>query len=114
MNQLDIVQGEDRTLTIQLKNETTGELYDLTGYTEVVVAFKKTDGTVLNKTYSASGGVTVPAATSGKVQVVLTDANTALLKKGIQPIYITVDKGSDKRIVVKGLEKALNVMEKPF
>lgn len=112
-NQIDIVQGEDRTITLQLKNETEDEFYDLTGYTEIAVAFKKTDGAI-TKTYSASGGVTVVSATAGKLQVVLSDSDTALLKKGVQPIYITIDKGTDRRIVVKGLDRALNVIEKPF
>lgn len=112
-NTIKIVKGEDKTLTIQLVKEEDKLFYDLTGYTTISVSFKKADSTALTKTTANS--VSVVSALAGKITVVLTDAETATLKEGeLLPIYVTIDVGSTKTIVVSGLEKVLNVVSKPF
>lgn len=112
MSQVTIVRGEDRTFSIILRDEKTDAPYDLTSYTAISVSFKKTDGTALTK--SNGSGVSISSTEGGKLSVTLSDTETASLKEGAQPIYVTVDKGSDKRIITKGLEKAVNVVSKPF
>lgn len=114
MSTLKIVQGEDRTLNLHLTEEDSGADYNLTSVTEITVKFKKTDLSVLTKTYSASGGVTVVSAVAGKIEVVLSDSETALLKSGEQSIYCTVEFGTLKRIITKGLENSIEVLETPF
>ena len=112
-NSLKIVKGEDKTITIQLVNESDKTYHDLTSATGISVSFKKNDSTALVKSLIA--GVTVVNALAGKISVALTDTETSTLKEGaLLPIYVTVDVGSVKTIVVSGLEKALTVVAKPF
>lgn len=114
MQQVDIVQGEDKEIVVQLHDEAAGQYLDLTSVSDITVALKKADGTKLEKKLSVTGEVVVLAATSGKFKAVLNNTDTAALKKGIQPIFITIDVSTTKTILVKGLEEAVNVLEQPF
>lgn len=110
---LKIVKGEDRVLNIHISDEDTGGDYDLTSATEITVKFKKTDLSALSKTMGA-GAVSIVSAVAGKIQVTLTDTDTALLLVGDQDIYVEVDIGSAKRIVTEGLENSIEVIATPF
>lgn len=113
MKKVDVVQGEDKEIVIQIYDETNEQYFDLTSISEITVAFKKTDGTKLEKKLTTSG-VTVLAATAGKFKVILANADTTSLKAGNQPIFVTLDVSTTKSILVKGFEQALNVLEQPF
>lgn len=114
MSTLKIVQGEDRVLNLHLTEEDSGADYNLTGATEITVKFKNADLSVLTRTYTASGGVTIVSAVAGKIEIALTDAQTALLYVGEGSIYCTVEFGSTKRIITEGLENSIEVVETPF
>lgn len=114
MSTLKIVQGEDRVLNLHLTEEDSGADYNLTGATEITVKFKNADLSVLTRTYTASGGVTIVSAVAGKIEIALTDTQTALLYVGEGSIYCTVEFGSTKRIITEGLENSIEVVETPF
>jgi len=108
---LNIIQGEDRTLTVLLKDG-DGNAYDLTGNTEITALFCAAAGGTLPSAPTKTGGeiTIVGSADCGKIQIVLTDADTALLATGNQDFEIELDAGTDKRIVQ--LLKAINVLER--
>ena len=110
---LKIVKGEDRTINIHITEEDTTGDYNLTGATEITVKFKNQDGSVLSKTQTG-GAVSVVSAVAGKIQVTLTDTETALLYAGEQSPYVVVDVGSAKRIVTSGLENSVECEATPF
>ena len=97
-----IVQGEDRVLKLRLRSPTCEdetEPFDLTGNTEIEVRFKKQDGTTLSK-LKTTGGVVVTNLILGKFDVVLSDAETALLKIGSrQSFTVVVDIGTTRRVI---------------
>lgn len=78
---IEVIQGEDRTIGLTImKDSDEFEPYDLTGVTEISVLFIKRDASTLERTLSGAGGVTVVAATAGRIAVALTAAQTADLK----------------------------------
>ena len=102
-----VIQGEDRTLTVLLK-EGTGS-YDLTGATEITACFNGTSGAI-SKTLTGTEIAVVGSNDCGKITVALTDVETALLEEGVQGFTVEVDKGTAKRIV--NLANSLNVEAK--
>ena len=92
-----IIQGEDRTLTVLLK-QTGGLAYDLTGATEITACFVGTSGTI-SKTLTATQISIVGSADCGKITITLTDADTALLEEGTQGFTVDVEVGTDKRTI---------------
>lgn len=114
MSTFKIVKGEDRIINLHLTEEDSGADYNLTSATEITVKFKKADLSVLTKTYTASGGVSIVSAVAGKIEVSLTDSETALLYVGEGSIYVTVEFGTTKRIITQGLENSIEVVETPF
>lgn len=105
---VEIVKGEDRTLNITLMDEDAETFYDLAGYTALAVKLLKSDGTYLSLT------PTVVSEPGGKLQVVISDTNTAMLAEGVQSMSVVVDKSTNKRIITKGFEKALKILPQPF
>lgn len=85
---LTVIQGEERTLPLRI-TKTNGASFTLAGVTEITVKFKKTDGTTLSKTLTGLF-VTVVDAPAGRFTVLLSEAETALLKKGERQDF-TVD-----------------------
>lgn len=61
----NIVRGEDRVLTLAIKQEHDGEPYDLTGWTKITVDFKKQNGQLLQKTSDLVGGQAASAEHEG-------------------------------------------------
>jgi hypothetical protein len=84
---LKIVQGEDRNLSVSLKDE-NGAAFNLTGYT-ATAEFCNADGSQLQV-----AGTVDPAPTNGKVSFSLTNAQTALLDTGTQGFTVTLTDGS--------------------
>jgi len=105
---IQIVKGEDKTVKVNLK-KSDGSPYSLSGVTAQSMSFQNADATTLTKS------ATIVSSDAGSLQCVLTDAETALLKEGKrQAFYVTLDKGTDKEIILTGLEMALSVVAKPF
>lgn len=99
-----LIQGEDRTLVVRiLKSDGCGgtEAYDLSGVTEVTAVFKKSDKTKLVKLLSLSE-VSIISPIAGKIQVNLSDTDTALLATG---------KNQDFALI---LQSGLETREIPF
>lgn len=107
---IEIFQGEDKTLTLTFKKG--GVAYDLTGLTAAIVEFKKTDGTLLQKTNGA--GVTVNSpATGGVLTVVLVKTTeTDLLMAGDASFRVVLDFGSIR--VIRIVRNSLIVRDKRY
>jgi len=96
--EVTLVAGSDRNLILRVVVKETDEPLDLTGATGIKARFQKEDDTVLEKILAS--GVTVLNALTGKIQVALTDADTALLKVGEkQGFEVEIDIGAQKSIV---------------
>lgn len=95
---LTIFQGADATFDVilALPDRTP---FDLTTVTPLKAFFKNADDTVLE--VGLGTGVTISSpATSGKINITLTEAQTELLKAGRnQSIELEITDGSDVRIV---------------
>lgn len=102
-----IIQGEDRVLNIQLK-EGTGP-YDLTGADEITACFNGSSGQIL-KTLTGSDVAIIGTAPEGRITVSLTDTDTNALPAEVQGFTISVDKGTNTRII--NLPNSLQVEEK--
>lgn len=96
---LIIVQGEDRLITVRLENENQDAI-DLTPFDEITASFKRADNTVLEKKLSL-GGVTIPgsAPQNGKIQIGLTDTDTAALKAAKIDFELILDDGTERKII---------------
>lgn len=80
---LKIIKGADKEFTVRITREDTEEPLDLTGLQEARCLFIKDDGTALIKTSVSGGDVSVVSpASSGKIKFILSDVDTALIKKG--------------------------------
>lgn len=74
----NIIQGGKATLVVRLLNDQTQDPYDLTGVTALTTCFQNDDGSELMLTLSS--GISILSAVLGKIQIVLTSAQTALLR----------------------------------
>ena len=79
---IEIIQGKKAQLTVRLRNATNGvegDPIDLTTITEISACFVNTDGTELTLRKTTGGVVVVGSPLIGKIQLVLTAAQTALM-----------------------------------
>jgi hypothetical protein len=111
MSQVIIIQGEDRVVNIGIKDSGEEVYIDLTGATAISVKTTATAGGAVEFTLAASE-VTITDAPKGKFSVAMSDTKTALIKLGEQPLEITVDWGTNRRIVQQ--EKAVLIKKKLF
>lgn len=92
-----VVQGEDKIIDLKIRDE-NGDPYDLTGYSAIEAKFKNTDGTLL--TLAVGTGVTVVSAILGRIQLSLTDLQTAELKAGdFMDFEVKITIGTSTQIV---------------
>lgn len=92
-----VVQGEDKTIDLKIR-DSDNDPFDLTGYTTIVAKFKNTDGSLLS--LAVGTGVTVLSAVLGRLQLNLSDAQTALLKAGeFLDFELQITIGTSTRIV---------------
>lgn len=75
---INIIQGSIKTFTVLLTKQSNGEPFPLTGATEISTCFQNADGSELMLTMTG-GAITIVNAAIGKLQVVLTSAQTAAL-----------------------------------
>jgi hypothetical protein len=105
---IQVVKGEDKVIKVVLK-KSDGTPYSLSGVTAQSMSFQNADNSTLTKS------ATITSSDAGTLQCTLSDTETALLKEGKrQAFYVTLDKGTDKEIILTGLEMALSVVAKPF
>ena len=110
-----IIQGEDKTLTVQLSDPDTKEFTNITGVSEITAIFLNTDGSFLQKKLSTSGIVLVNAL-AGKFQIVLSAAETALLALTPENSYSNIEVRfviASKTTIVQ-LEDSIEVVAKLF
>lgn len=109
MTPIQIVQGEDKNLVIRIVDKDTQEPYDLTGAT-IEARLPGVSG-VLSK--DLSSGISVVSALGGKIQIALSEVDTAALKAdSLQDFEIEVTKAGQTSIVQ--FLKALTVVKKLF
>lgn len=87
-----IIKGEDRSLTVSLKDE-NGAALDLTSYSTITATFCKADGTTFTSTGTASAPV------SGKVVFAIPRTDTATMDTGTQGFTIDLDDTTNLRKV---------------
>lgn len=110
-----IIQGEDRTIALYVQKE-DGKPFDLGAPTEIIVKFKKTDNTTLEKKLTDTD-VVIVSAPRGELTVLLSDADTALLKivdRADIEAEIRNGAGPDFEIRKVIFEKALVVVKSQF
>ena len=89
---VNIIKGEDRTITVSLKNE-NGDAYDLTGNTEIEACFAGESGTI-SKTKTGRAITVVGSADCGKITIKLDDTDTSDLPAGTSGFTITITEAS--------------------
>lgn len=90
----EIVQGSDRTLKLTIR-ESNGDPLDLTAVTEITACFKKPDGTFLQVTLSGGRVSVVGNPLLGKIEVSLTDVDTAAIEAGVKVDFkVLLDQGT--------------------
>lgn len=110
-----VVQGEDKVLTVQLKDPKTKVFTDITGVTEITAILLNTDGSFLQKKLSTSG-IVVLNALAGKFQILLSTAETALLALTPVGSYSNIEVRfviASKTTIVQ-LEDSIEVVAKLF
>lgn len=96
---LNIVQGEDRLITVRLEDENQ-DAVDLSPFDEITASFKRADNTLLEKKLTLAE-ITIPSAApqNGKIQIILTDTDTASLKVGKIDFELILDDGTERKII---------------
>lgn len=94
---IKIVQGEDKLIDIKIRDE-KNDPFDLTGYTTIAAKFKKADNSLLS--LAIGSGVTVLSAPLGRIQVLISDTQSATLKLGeFLDFEVQITIGTTTRIV---------------
>lgn len=82
MKYVEIIRGQDKTFSMQFTDVVEGKYYDLTNTEDVKIYFKNEDGSNTENVSVTDSNVTITNATSGLVQVTLSDTITSTLKIG--------------------------------
>lgn len=110
-----IIMGEDKILTVQLQDQKTKEFIDISGATEIIALFMKSDNTALQKKLSLSQ-IVVISGLAGKFQIILTSVDTASLMQTPADSYSSIEIRltiASKLTIVK-LENTILVAPKLF
>lgn len=97
---LKLIKGEDKEIFVKFEYE-DGKVYKLNSVTEIKAIFIKDDGTKLEKTQTG-GHIEIVDSTpqNGEIKISLTDADTALIKKGDkQSFEVELHEGTKLSIV---------------
>jgi len=96
---LTIVQGEDRLITVRLEDENQDAI-NLSPFDEITASFKRADNTVMEKKLSLAE-IVIPGAApqNGKIQIILTDTDTAALKAAKIDFELILDDGTERKII---------------
>lgn len=94
---INIVQGEDKTVSVQLAK--TSGYVDLTLVTEISVKIPTNSATPIEKKLTVASGVVVTSAVNGTFEFSLSKTETLTLKaESSQDWQITVDIGTNRKI----------------
>ena len=105
-NTIEINRGEDKTISLRIRDSVNDPI-DLTTLSAATATFK---GETSDVSVTLGSGITVENAVLGKIQVVLTETQSALLKVGNnQDFSICLEFGAD--IKKKKLPRAINVID---
>ena len=96
---INIIQGTDRDFTIQIEKRSDNTDFDLTGITgaNLKLRLPKEEGTldVIEGVALPASGLTVSSPISGKIEVHISDADSALLKDKLnQNMELVIQKGA--------------------
>jgi hypothetical protein len=109
----DVVQGEDKKLTVKLVRKACegecGDPFDLTPFDDIQFCIRREDGTVLTLSTTTTGVTVLGNLVLGKIQVNISDIETALLEVGLLGFEVRLIDGSELDIVQFPL--ALNIVE---
>lgn len=118
---VDIIKGTDREFTLRIVKKSTEEPFDLTGLTGDALSLRlptesgtPMDLTLVNLTSSA---LVITSALGGKILVIISDTDTALLKAADnQNMELTIKQGagSDFYVSVVQFPGSLNVKKSLF
>lgn len=107
MAKAKVVQGQDRTITVQLVKESDGTPFSLEGFTGVTGYFPGAD----DAGYAKVGSLV--SSDLGTVKFVLDETDTAALAAGEdQSFEVVLDQGSTRTIVQ--FDSKLDVFERLF
>jgi hypothetical protein len=113
---VDIIQGTDREFVLRIIKKSTEEPYDLTGLTGDALSLKLPGDVAdleLNLDPSPDASkLEIVSALGGKIKVVLSDVDTAKLKKADgQGIELTIKEGAGPDYLVSKVQflSAINV-----
>lgn len=115
-----IIQGTDREFVITVLREATGEPFDFTGLTsDAVSMLLQGEDADLTLTLDDNGNASkleVQSAIAGKIKVILSDTDSALLKKGNTDLEMTIKEGAGPDFLVSKVQLpgALDVKESLF
>ena len=99
-NFITVITGEERDIAISFKKE-DGSPYTLNDPDEIVVKFRNSDNTLLEKLLTVPGEVTIVNDTLGQILVNLQEADTTDLRIGErQDFSVDITKGSVTRKVI--------------
>ena len=76
----EIIRGQTKTLYALLKYKDSKEPLDLSTASEINAYFDKDDGSILDLT-KTTGEITIVSAAGGKIKIVISSANTLLMKE---------------------------------
>jgi hypothetical protein len=93
---INIIKGTDRQFNIRVVNKSSGDPVDLTGLSGSNISLKLPNEDETQLSLTVGSGLTVVSATGGKIQVNVTDTQSALLKaKDGQSMELTIINGSN-------------------
>ena len=85
-----IVKGEDRVLTLSIKvKRREGDPYDLTGWTEIIAEFRKSDMSILS--LSTAGVFATTSHTNGTDTVIFTADTIGVVGNSISLVFDGID-----------------------
>jgi len=99
----EIIQGEKQDFAFNLKSKSTGNRFDLTGFSEIKVCFKS--GTTLVEKLESLAEVTVVSAADGQITTSLSVADTDSFAKsddGDVEIHVDFGGGDVKKSQILG------------
>lgn len=106
-NTVEIHKGEDKVLVFTIREKESGDAIDLTTALLSVVTFQGETSDVIK---IQGSGVTITDGPKGKMQVVLSEVDTALLKAGNNLDFkVKYDIGTNTTI--KKVKRKLNVID---
>jgi hypothetical protein len=115
---VDIIQGTDREFTLRITKKASQDPFDFTGITGTNLSIKlpgEAGDLDYTLTANANGSkLEIVSALSGKIKLILSDIDTALLKKGdSQNMELTIKQGAGPDYVISKVQFSGQLNVKP-